>query len=56
MNFLLNDSEKEFDIYVVCLKNGILPYEKSILYYNKYSTEENSLIYPGCDQSFIINP
>ncbi len=61
----INDSIEGLEIYVVCLKNGVLPDDKSILFYNNYSTEENSLIgdygtmycvYPGCDQSFTIYP
>lgn len=59
------DSEYGFEIYVICLKNGILPDNSSLLYYNNYSTIDKSIAgdygtmyadYPDYDRSFEINP
>jgi stress response protein SCP2 len=51
------------DVYVICLKNGILPDEKSLIFYNNFSNSDESIsgdfnccyfAYPGFDQSFFL--
>jgi hypothetical protein len=53
------------DVYVICLKNGVLPDEKDLVFYNNFSNTDESIEgdygycyadYPGFDQCFWIIP
>lgn len=61
----LNDAMSGFDIYVLCLNEGVFPDNRSLLYYNNSSNSDNSIsgdfntfytVHPGYDQCFQLNP
>lgn len=58
-------SNRVLDVYALCLKNGFLPDETSLIYYNNSSNSDNSITGdynidcyrdPGFDQMFSLNP
>lgn len=60
-----DDAMSGLDVYVICLKNGLLPDVKSLLYYNNNSNSDDSISgdfnycynhYPAFDQCFYLRP
>lgn len=60
-----DDAMSGLDVYAICLKNGILPDETSLLFYNNISNSDDSISgdfnycyvdYPGFDQCFFLSP
>ncbi len=61
-----DDGLNGFDCYVICLKNNLMPNDKSLVFYNNESTTEGGILglynfntmtcqYPGFDTSFSID-
>ncbi len=60
-----DDAMSGLDVYALCLNLGLMPDEKSLLFYNNYSNSTKSLEgdydrrygdMPDFDQCFILNP
>lgn len=59
-----DDGMNGFDCYAICLKNNLMPNDKSLVFYNNESTSEGGILglynfytvqYPGFDTSFSID-